>query len=127
MRESIEQTETWRWVQNHFRRMGWTVELRDIIIPPGCKHLDMVSVNVIEPRSGAMAFMPTPVADFERPANKMAPFMIQTLCAAYGESHKEERKLANAVRAAARAFGVSTKVYLGIMAEQIEKRREREG
>lgn len=118
-------TETWRWVENHFKRMGWEPFLAEripIIDPSKPFHEGIVghmtTVRVREPSSGAVAFCPVPDADFEKPAKKMAPFIIRTISQAFGVHLKAERELADAVRKTAKALRVSPHKLIESMKEK---------
>ena len=106
MTDPIEESEVYRWVERHFKRMGWTVKLTNV---PCCP---MKIISVQEPESKATASCPVPEDNFEKPANKMAPFIIQTIALAFGEHWKREKACAVGLRRAAKAMGVTPEAML---------------
>lgn len=106
MSNPLEESEVYQWVERHFKRMGWTVKLLQV---PCCP---MAIVSVQEPESKATASCPVPEGRFAEPANKMAPFIVQTIALAFGEHWKKEKAYAVGLRRAAKALGVTPDALL---------------
>lgn len=106
MNDPIEETEVYQWVERHFKRMGWKVTINQ----GPC--FRMATIRVREPKSRASASCPVFKTQFNEPANKTAPVIIQAIALAFGEFFAGEKKLALGLRRAAKALGTTTDALL---------------